>query len=184
MTRMPHRALLWTANLLVPGTGLVLLGRLVLGVLLGVWWGLTLSGFVLATLVWPDGAGPIVAVLLAASAAAAYVLAQFLCCVRRRAAARHLESDRRDEMFKEALVATLQGRLDDAEATCKSLLRLDTDDVEATLHLGTLARHGGRREVAFRYLRRARYLDDGGRWDFEIGRELAALNEPQSAATR
>ena len=184
MTRMPHRTLLWTANLLVPGTGLVLLGRLVLGVLLGVWWGLTLSGFVLATLVWPDGAGPIVAVLLAASAAAAYVLAQFLCYVRVRAAARHLESDRRDEMFKEALVATLQGRLDDAEAICKSLLRLDTDDVEATLHLGTLARHGGRREVAFRYLRRARYLDDAGRWDFEIGRELAALNEPQSAATK
>ena len=183
MTRLPHAALTWTANLLVPGAGLVLLGRLVLGILLGVWWGLAVSGLIVATLVWPDGAGTTVVVVFGVDVVAVYTLAQFLYYVRRRAAARHLESEARDEMFKAALVATLRGRLDDAEATCKSLLRLDPDDVEATLHLGTLARQRGRREAAFRYLRRARYLDDAGRWDFQIGRELAALNEPQGCAS-
>jgi len=175
MTRMPHPALLWTANLLVPGTGLVLLGRLATGVLFGIMWGLVLAALVCATLVWPDAfatdrLGGVVAV-----AAAVYAGSQVVLYLRWRAIGRHLAGDGRDDAFREALVATLQGRLDDAKAVCRALLRVDPDDVEATLHLGTLARQRGRRETALRHLRRARYLDDDGRWDFEIGREIAAL---------
>ncbi|MBL7140120.1 MAG: hypothetical protein ISS74_04355, partial [Planctomycetes bacterium] len=56
-------------------------------------------------------------------------------------------------------------------------------DVEATLHLGVLAARSGRRAAAERYLRRARFLDDAGRWDFRIQRELAAMGE-QAEPTR
>lgn len=175
MTRMPHPGLLWTANLLVPGTGLVLLGRLATGVLFGVVWGLVLVTLVLVTLVWPDAATAERLVPAAVAAVAVYAGSQVVLYLRGRAAGAHLESDRRNDMFKKALIATLQGRLDDAEDACNTLLRADPDDVEATLHLGTLAAQRGRHEVAVRYLRRARYLDDAGRWDFEIGRELAAL---------
>lgn len=183
MTRMPHPVLTWAANILVPGTGLVLLGRLALGTLLALWWCLAMVGLILATIVWPDSCTTTTVVSFAASASAAYVLAQLLHGVRRRVAGRHLTGEGRDKVFKAALVATLQGRLDDAEAACKALLRQDGDDVEATLHLGTLARHRGDREAALRYLRRAQYLDDEGRWDFEIGREMAAVVSGSNAVT-
>lgn len=177
MTRVPHPALLWTANLLVPGTGLVLLGRLATGVLFGIVWGLALAALVLATLVWPDAFTTDRLITVIVVAVAVYAGSQVVLYLRWRAMGRHLKGDGRDDAFREALVATLQGRLDDAKAVCRALLRTDPDDVEATLHLGTLARRRGRRETALRYFRRARYLDDDGRWDFEIGREIAALTE-------
>jgi len=182
MTRMPHPAVLWMVNLLVPGAGLVLLGRLATGVLLGMVWGSALAALVVATLVWPDAvaAGRLVGVL--AAAAVVYVGAQVVLYVRWRAAGQHVVSDQRDEAFREALVATLQGRLDDAEDLCRALLRADPDDVEATLHLAALARKRGRRGAALRCLRRARYLDEDGRWDFEIAREIAGLAESASPA--
>ncbi|KPJ73380.1 MAG: hypothetical protein AMS14_06565 [Planctomycetes bacterium DG_20] len=177
MTAMPHPALLWTANLLVPGTGLVLLGRLATGVLFGLVWSVAVAALVVAWLVWPDAATADWRVLVVAATAVVYAGSQVVLYLRWRAIGRHLRSNQRDEVFKEALVATLQGRLDDAEAVCRALLRADPDDVEATLHLAALARDRGRREAALRHLRRARYLDDDGRWDFDIGREFAALNE-------
>jgi len=184
MTRLPHPALTWTANLLVPGTGLVLLGRLVPGVVLGLWWGLAVAGLVLEMLVWPDGVTAKAAAGFAINAAAAYGLAQFLHQARRRAAARHLSGEARDGMFRTAIDATLQGRLDDAEAACKALLRLDPDDVEATLHLAALERRRGHKAAARRYLARTRYLDEEGRWDFQVGRELAALDEADEPAAK
>ena len=183
MMRMPHPGLLWTANLLVPGTGLVLLGRLATGVLFGVVWGLVLVTLALVTLVWPDAATAERLVPAAVAAVAVYAGSQVVLYLRVRAAGAHLESDRRNDMFKKALIATLQGRLDDAEDACNTLLRAYPDDVEATLHLGTLAAQRGRHEAAVRHLRRARYLDDAGRWDFEIDRELAALNEAEGRAS-
>jgi len=176
MTRLPHPALTWTANLVVPGAGLVLLGRLVQGVVLGLWWTAATAVLVLATLVWPDGVTAKVTAVFAVNAAVAYGVAQWVHHVRRRTAARHLASPARDDLFREALEATLQGRLDDAEAACRRLLRLDPDDVEATLHLASLARRRGHVAAARRYLARTRYLDDDGRWDFQVGRELAALD--------
>jgi Flp pilus assembly protein TadD len=80
-----------------------------------------------------------------------------------------------DEEFKKALAAYLQGRYDEAETACKALLRQDPGDVEATLQLGAIARRRGRLAQARRHFRRARYLDDRGKWDSEIGRELAAF---------
>jgi len=181
MTRLPRPVLVWAANLVVPGTGLVLVNRLVLGVLAGVAWLAAAGGCLVTAAVWPDRVAPRTAVGLGLAAAAAYALAQGLLAWAYGSARRHARGEVRDEMFRSALSAYLAGRLDEAEALCRTLLHLDPDDVEATLQLASIARRRGDAAVARRRLRRARYLDDERRWDFEIGRELAALEAPAAS---
>jgi hypothetical protein len=179
MTRLPHPALAWVANLLVPGAGLVLIGRLATGLTLGIAWGAGVCGLLITGIIWPDAR---LAAILGAAAALAFVLAQVLLGMWYRALARHRQSPERDARFKEALAATLQGRLDDAEVLCRALLKADPEDVEATLHLATLARERGNGAAARSLLARTAWLDDQGRWDDEVRRELAALE--QAADTR
>ena len=178
MTRLPHSAFAWLANALVPGAGLVLMGRLVAGVALSVAWAAALCGFLVVTLVWPGVIPGNGVVGLGIGAAAVYVVGQAAHAIARRKAEHRLAGQERDERFKAVLVATLEGRLDEAERLCRALLREDPDDVEATLHLGSLARRCGRVPDARKYLARARYLDTEGRWDSFIGREFAALAAP------
>lgn len=177
MTRLPHPASVWVANLLVPGAGFVLLGRLVMGILVAAAWGLTAGGWLLLVLVWPGGGGGRaaagLAVVLGLLAAGVYVASQVLLYSAFRFAKRYLYSRGRDEMFKSALTAYLQGRYEESESACKALLRFERDDVEAALQLAAIARRRGDGRSAQRYLRRARYLDDEGLWDFEIEREQA-----------
>jgi tetratricopeptide (TPR) repeat protein len=175
MARLPHPAVLWVANLLVPGAGEALAGRLWLGPLLAAAW----TALVLAAgyhLVFCPGAGSLTtAGVVAAAAAVVYAGGQASLALRLRAIRQWRDDPRRDAVFKEALAACLRGQWDESEAVCRRLLRADPDDVEATLQLASVARCRGRAGAARRYLLRARYLDDDGRWDFEIGRELAAL---------
>jgi tetratricopeptide (TPR) repeat protein len=177
MTRLPHAAALWAANLLVPGAGLVMLGRVVSGVVIGVLWGAMLAAVLLTGLVWRDPGRAHVLLYFLASAAALYAGAQVVLYARKRVLGNHLAGEARDTQFKAALVAYLAGRLDESEKTCKALLAIDPDDVEATLQLATIARRCGKAALARRLLARTRYLDDEGRWAFEIERELAALAE-------
>jgi len=175
MERLPHPAVVWTANLLVPGAGLVLLGRVLAGTAVALLWAAAMAGLLVGLMVWPDAmeAGPVAS--LGVLAALLYATGQALAFARARTARRLAEDTSRDAAFLEVLTATLQGRTGEAEAACRALLRQDPDDVEATLHLGVLAARAGWPAAARRYLRRARFLDDAGRWDFQIGRELAAL---------
>ena len=91
-----------------------------------------------------------------------------------------MKTEGRDERFKAALAAYMAGRHDEAEAACKALLREDPDDVEAMLQLASVARRRGLLAEARRCFLQARYLDDRGRWDAEIGRELASIEETAS----
>jgi hypothetical protein len=183
MTRLPQPAIIWTANLLAPGAGLVLAGLVVWGAVTALLWGL-LAAILVLQFVWPDmGDGKLLAVSVV-GVALLFFLAQISLWGRLRGMRRYLAGGVRDEKFKAALVAYLQGRNDESEAICKELLRLDSDDVEATLQLAAVARRRGRLKVACRYLRRARYLDDEGRWDFQIGRELDALTASTEALLR
>ena len=183
MERLPHPAAVWTANLLVPGSGLVLLGRVLAGTVLALLWAAAAAGLLVGLLVWPDVMDPGPVVSLGVLTGILYGTGQVLTFARGRAVRRRASDASPDAAFLEVLAATLQGRTDEAEAACKALLRQDPDDVEATLHLGVLAARSGRRAAAERYLRRARFLDDAGRWDFRIGRELAAMGE-QAEPTR
>ena len=172
MTRLPNKALVWTANLLVPGAGHVLLGRIGKGVLGAVLWSVAV-GYLFLGLIWPDGDGLpmtarwawVVAFYAAAQASVYYAL---------RGAAAMLADESREGRFRAALAAYLKGHLDESEAACRALLKEDPDDVEATLQLGYCARQRGDLPAARRHFARARYLDDDGKWDFQIQRELAA----------
>jgi tetratricopeptide (TPR) repeat protein len=173
MTRMPNRALMWIANLLLPGAGLVLLGRIGMGMVWAVLWG-SAAAWLLLGLAWPDGTGGASVFARGAAAVAFYVGGQGALYATRRRAERYLASEARDGEFRAALVAYLQGKFDESESICRALLREDPDDVEATLQLGYIARQRGDPAAARRWFVRARYLDDVGKWDFEIERELAA----------
>jgi tetratricopeptide (TPR) repeat protein len=163
----------WAANVLVPGAGLVLAGRVGVGVLWGGLW-LALAGGYLATVILRPEAG-LLRSALAVPALLWYLGGQVLLAYRLRESDRAAADERRQVRFRQALEAYLQGRLDEAEELCDRLLAADPDDVEATLQLASIARRRGQIERAGRLLRRGRYLDDEGRWDFEIDRELAAL---------
>jgi hypothetical protein len=173
MTRSSHRVIAWILNLLVPGTGWVLAGRIAAGVAVGLVWGVAAGG-VLVGFIWPDMMGTPLRWVLGVAAAALYVVPQVALYGH---LAPKAEEGGRDDRFKAALVAYLAGRLDQAEAACKALLRDDPDDVEAMLQLASVSRRRGRLAEARQRFLQARYLDDRGRWDAEIGRELAALDE-------
>ena len=183
MTRA-ERVLAWVANLLVPGTGLVLAGRMALGVLTAVAWGLLAAALLVVCLVAPEEGAPRMAPLFAAAVVLQYGAVQLLLAARLRRMRALLASEARDAPFRSALGAYARGRLDEARATCKDLLRADPDDVEATLLLASIARRRGDARAARRHLRRARYLDDAGRWDFEIERELAAIGPSRPPGAR
>jgi len=175
MRRVPHPALVWTANVLVPGAGLVLVGRLATGAACAVLWTAAVGLLLLGTLVWPNAAwaGPVTA--LAVASGLLFAAAQTLLMVRVWLLRRHRADEARDAAFRDVLAATLRGALDEAERGCRTLLSRDPEDTEATLHLALLARRAGRTAEAGRLLRRARFLDDAGRWDFQIERDLAAM---------
>jgi tetratricopeptide (TPR) repeat protein len=180
MTRLPHPACVWAANLLAPGAGEVLIGRLWMGPIRATVWLLLVAaaGYHLIFQPAPDSRTTLL--VMVGAAAALYLSGQVALWRWYRARRRWLQDPRRDEVFKAALVAFLQGRLDEAEGVCKELLRADAGDVEATLQLAAIARRRGDAAAARRHLRRARYLDDDGQWDFQIGRELEALGRGQT----
>ena len=178
MTRSSHRVIAWILNLLVPGTGWVLAGRMAAGIVVALMWGLAAGG-VLVGCIWPDMLGSPVRWVLGVAAAALYVVPQAALYGHLHAAGTQ-EGGGRDERFKAALAAYMAGRHDEAEAACKALLREDPDDVEAMLQLASVARRRGLLAEARRRFLRARYLDDRGRWDAEIGRELASIEETAS----
>jgi thioredoxin-like negative regulator of GroEL len=175
---MPCPVCVWAANLLVPGAGEVLLGRLWMGPIRAVVWGALVAQAMFRAIFRADSGSLTWAAVLGGLAAAVYLGGQVSLWLRMRAARRWLGNELRNSRFKAALAAYLQGRLDDCESACRELLREDPDDVEATLQLASVARRRGDPASARRRLLRARYLDDDGRWDGQIGRELAALGPP------
>jgi tetratricopeptide (TPR) repeat protein len=174
MPQTSHRIIAWMLNLLAPGTGLVLAGSIAAGVAVAVVWGLAVAG-ALVGLLWPLLVSHGVAWVLGAVGAGLYLGSQVALYRRLGRFGRFQADTGRDDRFKAALVAYLQGRYEEADAACRALLRQDPDDVEAMLQLGSIARRRGRLADARRCFLRARYLDDVGRWDAEIGRELASM---------
>jgi len=122
----------------------------------------------LVTLIWPDAAPAAAVAGLAVASGVLFAAAQGLLYVRDRSLRRYRAGEARDAAFRDVLAATLRGALDEAEQGCRTLLSRDPDDVEAALHLALLARRAGRTGEAARLLRRARFLDDTGRWDFRL----------------
>jgi len=175
MKRCPaHPAWIWVANLLLPGAGHVWVGFVASGAAVAVAWGLLAGGALVREIFRAGGAVSPLEWFLRSSAAIVYVAAQASLGFRLRAIRRAGRTDG-DGLFRSALVAYLQDRLDESESICRKLLATDPDDVEAFLQLAMIAQRRGDAATARQHLVRARYLDDAGRWDFEIERELSAL---------
>jgi tetratricopeptide (TPR) repeat protein len=175
MPRLPHPACAWTLNLFVPGAGEILLGRLVYGTVRALAWAALALAALYQVVFAPDSDIVAAAIALACLAGGVYASSQVALALGYRTRRRWLRDPERDEAFKAAMAAYLQGRLDEAEAILGRLLQADAADVEATLQLAAVARRRGNAEAARAVLCRARYLDDEGRWDFQIGRELESL---------
>ena len=175
MTRpTAHPVWIWLANLLLPGAGLVWIGFIGSGAAVALAWGLVTGGAV-ATHLFRASAQTLPATwVLGLASAGLYATAQVWLGLR-LAAIRRAGRAGRDGEFRAALAAFLQGRLQESQALCLRLLRADPDDVEALLQLALVARQRGDAPAARAYLERTRYVDDAGRWDFEVRRQLAAL---------
>ena len=171
------------ANLLLPGAGHVWLGWVGSGAAVAVAWGLLAGGALVLEIFRAGRPVSPWEWFLGGSAAILYVAAQVRLGFRLRAIKRAGRMDG-DGLFRSALAAYLQDRLDESGSICRTLLKSDPDDVEAFLQLAMIARHRGDAATARQHLLRARYLDDAGRWDFEIQRELEALgaNHPADSA--
>ena len=175
MNRCPaHPAWIWLAGLLLPGAGHVGVGFVASGAAVAVAWGFLAGGALVREIFRAGGAVSPLEWFLCSSAAIVYVAAQASLGFRLRAIRRAGRIDG-DGLFRSALAAYLQDRLDESESICRELLASDPDDVEAFLQLAMIARRRGDAATARQHLVRARYLDDAGRWDFEIERELSAL---------
>ncbi|MCX5648982.1 MAG: tetratricopeptide repeat protein [Planctomycetota bacterium] len=175
MNRCPaHPVWIWVADLLLPGAGHVWVGFVKGGAAMAVAWGFLTGGALVLEIFRAGAAVSSWEWALRGSAAGVYVAAQASLGFRLRAIRRVGQTDR-DGRFCSALVAYLQDRLDESESVCRALLESDPDDVEAFFQLAMIARRRGDAATARRHLVRARYLDDAGRWDFEIEREMSAL---------
>jgi len=157
------------------------LGRPVLGSVRALAWGCLAAAALYQVIYAPDSDSLVVAIVLACLAVGAYASSQVALALGYRRRRRWLLDPDRDAVFKAATAAYLQGRLDEADALLNQLLRADPDDVEATLQRAAIARRRGDAAAARNGLCHARYLDDEGRWDFQVGRELAAMESQTQA---
>jgi tetratricopeptide (TPR) repeat protein len=182
MARLPNPAAVWTANMVVPGAGIALAGRMAAGAALAIAWGAAVAGLLLGV-IWPDAVGVAATIAFAVAVVGLHVAGQILLFLTLCAAARRVADDGRNERFKAALTAYLRGEYDESASISEGLLRDDPDDVEAAYQMGAIARRRGDAATAQKWFLRAQYLDDEGKWDFQIGRELEALAARPAASS-
>jgi len=81
----------------------------------------------------------------------------------------------RPDFLAEAQVEYLRGHLEEAEILLRRQIERYADDIPAGLMLATLLRHRGRYTAARQQLVQLRRWDAAQRWQFEIQRELEAI---------
>jgi tetratricopeptide (TPR) repeat protein len=162
---------------LLPGTGLVALGRLGVGLITGATFAAALNLLLGWSLLWPDAAPRWVLWLLSLTAGAAWLASVGITghALAGRSPAHWAATC--EALFREGLTSYLRGDHEAAGKAFRAILRLRPDDVEARLRLALVAKAQGRREMAIAELRRCRYYDAGDAWRWEVERELASFQE-------
>jgi hypothetical protein len=84
------------------------------------------------------------------------------------------------DLFIRAQSQYLRGHWVDAQMLLEQLIRRDPGDVEAQLLLASVHRRARRIDLSRRQLRQVQDCPGAGKWRFEIGRELAAIEEPSA----
>lgn len=154
-----------------PGKGMALSALFFLGGLVSVALGATLEA--------PWESEALFAALLATVGVYAYSLADIAINLARAAIGKN--SVERENRFRQGVVAATSGDMDAAAEALKGTLAIDSTDVEAHLHLGSLYAGQGRRRKARAHLRRCRKFDVEGKWDWEVDCELERLRGPANA---
>lgn len=172
----PMRLMLLSAVL--PGGGLVLLGRCWLGMALGLVFAGGVNVGLYRWLLAPAGDGWLgwLAGLLAAGGWCGSLVLTVVGCRRERSSAAE-----REALFREGLVAYLRSDYESALGAFRAVLRLCPRDVEAHLKLAMVQRARGAHREAVAELRRCRFYDDRDTWRWEVERELAELARPVSS---
>jgi hypothetical protein len=85
------------------------------------------------------------------------------------------------DFLSDAQAAYLRGHWEEAELLLRRQLRQYPDDIAAGLMLATMFRHQGKLAEAQQQLRDVRRWDAAQRWEFEIDRESAAIDNWQPA---
>ena len=148
-----------------PGKGMALSALFFLGGLVSVALGATLEA--------PWESDALFGALLFAVGVYAYSLADIALHLTRAAIGRN--SAERENRFRQGVIAAATGDTDAAAEALRAALAIDSTDVEAHLHLGTLYARQGRRRKARAQLRRCRKFDVEGKWDWEVDCELERL---------
>ena len=160
---------------LLPGTGLVLSGRVPSGLVLGMAFALGLDAVLAWRLVWP-GWAPVWAVLSAGGLAmGAWVVSVVLTGLQVSRGDPARSAEERETLFREGLAAYLRGDHEAAAGAFRAVLRLFRGDVEAHLRLALVYKARGEPEAARAALRRCRFYDADDTWRWEVERELAGL---------
>jgi hypothetical protein len=180
--REAHPAWVWLANVLVPGTGLVLSNRVPFGAAWAAAWAAATAVWLVAAVFQGGPGGRAWADVARVASPVLWLGGQVALGLWRHRRARLAAGDGADRLFAEAQTAYLRGDLDRAEALCRDLRRRDPDDVEALLQLAAVAMRRGDGARAGQLFARARFLDDAGVWDFEVERGLRAAREMSTPA--
>ena len=84
------------------------------------------------------------------------------------------------DLFIRAQSEYLRGHWVEAQTLLEQLIRRDPEDVESHLLLASVYRRTQRIDLSRCQLRQVQDMAGAARWRFEIGRELAAIDQPSA----
>lgn len=165
-----------------PGLAQIWSGQAVLGLMIALLFAATLNLAVMTRFVWTEAFEPgwssffltlAIATWLASSLYTIWWV--WLCHPDRHKA----EIDR---LFRDALECYLQGRWNESRRKLERVLDLNENDVDALMQLGTLYARTHHPALARRAFRQCLDSDRHGKWRWEVGRALEALDPTRGTA--
>jgi len=170
----------------LPGCGHIAAGKHFKGLLLFLFFGFALDGFLYGHfqhLLAPEQgtSAAYVVALVAGLGLWAYAVGDTLALAAR---SRRIEAkaDVADAHIRQALAAYLADDYDGAGAALKGALRINPDDPDALFHLGAVHAAAGRPRPAARAFRKCLRCDLDGKWEREVHARLQRLHAPPDAA--
>ncbi len=161
-----------------PGLAQIWTGQEILGLMLATLFAATLNLAILSRFLWTEAFAAGMPAFFASLAALTWFVAfgYTLWWLWRCHPERHREEI--DLYFREAVEAYLQGRWDDSRRRLEHILTLDETDADALMQLATLYLRTFQTDLARATFRQCLQLENGAKWKWEIGRELARMDAP------
>ena len=168
------------ANLLFPGTGLILVGRRRVGVVFALAFTAAVDAMFLSLLIGGRTCRTFVRTF-ACLAAVLWIwsLIRLALTIRFQRSPGFLEQ--KENLFRDGIQHYLRNELAQARDAFTHLLQLDGDDADAHLYLGLVYRSLNQPARARASLRRCRRYDFQRRWRWEVQEQLKRLQEARAS---